>query len=147
MSIEKNMFKKYLDSKKKGSTEEFRSEFGIDWEIDDKKLKKIRKNFDIKLENEKKKYFLKKKHFLKNKFDVNELIKNSNEGLDVDCLLSGYNKIQKDLLEIVKFSGKQRKLIILKGKYTFQLNIFPFQNIYWIFVSKKTIQFWHSIKI
>lgn len=90
--------------------------------------------------------FKKKKNFVKNKLDIFTLIKKSKKGIKIQDLLSSYEEVNDDLLDLVKISGRNRKLIILKGLSSLQLSIFFLDPSNWIVVSNKTVERWHSIK-
>mmetsp|Transcript_1001 Transcript_1001/g.2181 ORF Transcript_1001/g.2181 Transcript_1001/m.2181 type:complete len:149 (+) Transcript_1001:41-487(+) len=125
--------------------ETIRNKSGFDIENQDRLKKKIKNFIKIKFDKKKREFRKIKTVYPKNKSDIVSLIKNAKYGIKIENFLDCYVGIKKDWLDLVKFSGRHRKLIMLKGKTDFFLTVFFFQTKSWIFVSKKTVQNWHNI--
>ncbi|ABW98158.1 hypothetical protein HAN_2g341 (nucleomorph) [Hemiselmis andersenii] len=126
--------------------EDLRNKSGIDIENDDRLKKKINFFSKIKFEKKKRKFLKVKFNYLKNKSDTLNLIKNAKNGIKIENFLDSYDNMKKDLINLVKISGRHRKLIIIKGKNDFHLTAFYFHPKTWIFVSHKTVNNWHNPK-
>lgn len=126
------------------STENLRSRNGFDLEISDRFIFKIGSVPKIKFFPSNRTFCSENFDYLKNKADLVSLIKVSTDGIFLGNIISTYGEIKADLIDIVKFKGKERKIILLKGKTVNDLSLFPFEEDHWIPVSQETINFWHS---
>jgi len=126
------------------STENLRSSNGLDLEISDRFIFKIGSVPKIKFYPSNRTFCSENFEYLKNKSDLIGLIKVSNEGVFLGSIISTYGEIKADLIDIVKFKGKERKVILLKGKNFNDISLFPFEENHWIPISQETINFWHS---
>jgi hypothetical protein len=82
---------------------------------------------------------------LKNKSALIKLITSFEKGVSVKLLLRSYPNIKNDLLDIVKYRERNRILILIKGKDSGELLIFPFHAKFWIKICNKLILQWHKV--
>mmetsp|Transcript_99809 Transcript_99809/g.149502 ORF Transcript_99809/g.149502 Transcript_99809/m.149502 type:complete len:149 (-) Transcript_99809:111-557(-) len=141
-----NLQKIHLDLLTLGSdsTEILRSKSGLDVEISDRSMFKISSIPKIRFFSSKRAFCFENFDFLRNKIDLLNYIKISQEGLILRNILSAYKDVKSDLLNLVKFEGKERKLILIKGKNPLDISLFPFNTYLWIQISHQTVKYWHS---
>lgn len=139
----KDMFPFYF--KKKLGPEEYRFIEKVDINISDKIKKKSNlfystdQSFTKNFENQQ------GSRILENKSNLISLINSSEQGISVKFLLKSYTNIKDDLIDIVKYREKNRILILIKGKNSGELIIYPFYSKFWIKVSNKLIWKWHKV--
>mmetsp|Transcript_35438 Transcript_35438/g.70918 ORF Transcript_35438/g.70918 Transcript_35438/m.70918 type:complete len:150 (-) Transcript_35438:195-644(-) len=126
------------------STEKLRSRTGFDLEISDRLILQVGSFPKTKFLIIRRAFSFGDYNFLKNKGDLLNFIKGSQEGLILVNIISTYKDIKKDLVNLVKFQGKERKLILLKGKNFLGITLFSFDTNLWVSVSQLTVQNWHT---
>ena len=124
--------------------EEFRYNLGLDLEISDKLKKKLFSIKNLKFKTETKTLYLEQLIFLKNRSDLICLIKNTKEGVVVCNLIKSYHVIKSDLLDLVKYTEKDRILILIKSKKISSLCIFSYNSDNYISVSDDSMISWYS---
>jgi hypothetical protein len=137
------IFENYINENDNGDKEKFRVENAIDIDVNDHLKKNINNNLNLKYNLETQEYEMSKIDYPKNISETFFLIEKSVGGICIENFLDSYVNVKKDLLEIVKYSGKYRKIVILKGNLNQQLTIFPFDKENWMFISKEAIKLWH----
>ncbi|AFP65576.1 hypothetical protein CMESO_424 (nucleomorph) [Chroomonas mesostigmatica CCMP1168] len=152
MNIKKNklrekekIFKNYLYIKGSANKEIFRMKTKVDFDIDDQFKKKIHLDSNVKYDLESQTYVVSQTDYPKNLSETIFLIKRCTGGLYIRNFLNSYRKIKTDLLNLATYTGKYRKIIILRGTYDYQLTVFSFENENWIFISDETIRLWHLL--
>nr|UXY88360.1 hypothetical protein Cry52Nrm2_p169 [Cryptomonas curvata] len=129
------------------STEVFRYELGIEYEISDKLIKILLSIKNIIFQTESRRMKLEYVEILRNKSDLICFIKNSTEGITIYNLIDSYLNVKLDLIDLVKYKEKDRILILIKGKSCLELTLFPFNNINYIGISSENIVSWYRIPI
>lgn len=129
------------------STEVFRYEIGIEYEISDKLIKSLTSIKNIKFQTESRIVKLEYIEILRNKSDLICFIKSSTEGITICNLIDSYLNVKLDLIDLVKYKEKDRILILIKGKSCLDLTLFPFNNLNYISISSENIVSWYKIPI
>ncbi|AEA38941.1 hypothetical protein CPARA_2gp283 (nucleomorph) [Cryptomonas paramecium] len=124
--------------------ENIRYNLNLNLEICDKSKKKIfsNQNFVFKLKN--KILTFKQQKTIESKTNLIYAIKNSTESIHVSDVIKNYFNIKLDLLSLVKYTEKERILILIKKKNFQNLLIFPHGRNY-IFASTEDLINWHKI--
>jgi hypothetical protein len=125
-------------------SEDLRYELGTDFETTDIIKKKIFSSKYLNLKKEKNKlnfFFI---ELIKNKSDLIYLIKNSFQGINILNLFNCYINIKNDLIDLIKFNGKDRFLILIKGKYYINLMLFYYSNLNYISNTTDDSLRWHK---
>jgi hypothetical protein len=138
-------FMEYIKEHKNCTTEDFRYELGIEFEVSDKLITSLLSIKNLKFQPENRKVALEEIEILRNKSDLICFVKNSTEGISIYDLIDSYLNIKLDLIDLVKYKEKDRILIIIKGKSCFELTLFPFNNINYIGISIENIVSWYKI--
>nr|UXY87363.1 hypothetical protein 1634Bnrm2_p163 [Cryptomonas sp.] len=134
----------FIHKKGKCDSEDLRYECGFETEISEKIKKKFISLKKIKLNRFYKNYKVEYLDYLKNKSDIITLIKSTPDGFFVDNLLKSYPNIKTDLLDLVSHKEKDRKVIIIKGRYITDLLMFPYDSINYISTSEENVISWHK---
>ena len=119
---------------------------GFDIENNDRLKKKLKQVSIVRFDENQRIFYKLSKTFPKNKSETLSLIRNAHKGIKIEIFLNSYENCKQDLLDLVKISGRNRKLMIIKGSDNFSLSFFPSSVSHWIFVSRQTIQKWHTIQ-
>ncbi len=127
------------------SIEKLRSKTGLDLEISDRFMFKVGSIPKTKFFALKRAFGFENFNFLRNKIDLLNFIKKSQDGLMISNIISAYKGIKIDLISLAKFKGKERKLILIRGKTPLEISIFSFNTTLWIKISQTTINNWHLI--
>nr|UXY87858.1 hypothetical protein CcurKRNrm2_p168 [Cryptomonas curvata] len=133
----------YVKKSKHCFSEDLRYELGIDLEISDKLKKKTFSFKNLSYKKEERTFKFTCIESLKTKSDLVLLIKNSLQGINISSFFRCYNNIKNDLIDLIKFNGTDRILIILKGKSYFNLMLFYYNNLNYIPITNTDILRWH----
>nr|UXY86877.1 hypothetical protein CparaKRNrm2_p097 [Cryptomonas paramecium] len=123
--------------------EDVRYNLNLNLEICDKSKKKIFLNQNFIFQFKTKILAFKQQKTIENKISLIHTIKNSTECIHVSDIVKNYFNIKLDLLSLVKYTEKERILILIKKKNFQNLLIFSHGKNY-IFTSIEDLINWHK---